>query len=291
MTVKPPYQLVVEVSGVCNLRCPQCWIGLRWFDRGKEFHFMSMDLFNRLADEAQGYIKHTYLHLWGEPTLNKHLPEMIRRTRQFSTVDLATHGLFIDEALADVLVECDTLSVSIDGIDQATYEQYRVGGKVETALRGLRMLVAKRQALGKPKVNWTYVVFRNNEGQIPEAQRLADEIGANIGFKPPLFWDRTHMTANMPSDEKHRRYVMVDGEWKLKADRLKCREFWETVYVLPNGNVLTCCYDGAGEYPTGNINGRTLLDVWNGDVYTRMREQHLAGRLNDMCEKYCQLPG
>lgn len=247
---------------------------------------MSMELFEGIAIEAEDFIKHCYLHLWGEPTLNKHLPEMIRKTKEFATVDLATHGLFIDEAMAEVLAECDTVSVSIDGIDQETYEKYRVGGKLEDAMRGLRLLVKK---CGH-KVNWTFVVFRENEHQIREAKRIADEIGANIGFKPPLFWDKSKMDASMPASEQFRRYQLVNGEWQLKADRLKCREFWETVYVLPSGDVTTCCYDGAAEYVVGNVKQNTLLEVWNGEAYNTMRANHMAGRLNPMCLAYCQLP-
>lgn len=283
--IAPPSQLVLETSGVCNLRCPQCWIGLRWVDRSVGAYFMSMELFDRVVEEAKSFIKHTYLHLWGEPTLNKNLPEMIRKTKEFSTIDLATHGLFVDEEMAAVLSQCDTLSVSIDGIDQETYEQYRVGGKLSDALRGLRLLAAKH-----PRVMWTYVVFKHNENQIPAAQQLADEIGATIGFKPSLFWDKTRMDSTMPSDEKYRRYVKVDGEWKLKADRLKCREFWETVYVLPNGDVVTCCYDGNAEYVMGNVWQQSLLDIWNGQPYNELRRNHSAGQLNEMCLKYCQMP-
>jgi radical SAM protein with 4Fe4S-binding SPASM domain len=261
-------------------------VGLRWFDRGKENHFMSMDIFDRIAAEARGFVRHTYLHLWGEPTLNKDLPEMIRKTKEFSTVDLATHGLFIDEEMAEAVSQCDTVSVSMDGIDQETYEKYRVGGQLEKAMNGLRLLI---KTCGH-KVNWTFVVFKDNEHQLAAAQQLADEIGANIGFKPPLFWDKGKMDANMPTDEKHRRYVRVNGEWQLKADRLKCREFWETIYILPSGDVITCCYDGAAEFVVGNVKESSILDVWNGKPYTAMREKHSAGQLNKMCLQYCQLP-
>ncbi len=280
----PPRQLVLETSAACNLRCPQCWIGLRWIDR--DAAMMGMDLFDRIAAEARDYVRHTYLHLWGEPTLNKNLPEMIRKTKEFSTVDVATHGLFVDEPMAEALAECDTISVSIDGIDQETYELYRRGGQLDDALRGLRLLVAK---CGH-KVNWTFVVFKENQHQIPAAQQLAGEIGAHIGFKPPLFWDVTRIGESMPDDEKYRRYAIKDGSWKLKADRLKCREFWETVYVLANGDVVTCCYDGNAEYVVGNVYQNSLLDVWNGPAYSLMRESHQCGILNEMCEKYCQLP-
>lgn len=282
--IGPPRQLVLETASVCNLRCPQCWTGLQWFARDAKM--MTMDLFNRVIDEACKFITHTYLHLWGEPTLNKYLPEMIRRVKEFSTIDLATHGLFIDEAMAESLAQCDSLSVSIDGVTQEVYEQYRVGGSLDEAMRGLRLLVEKCPH----KVNWSFVVFKENEHQIGEAERIASHIGANLGLKPPVFWDREKMNSSMPTDDRFRRYVLVDGEWKLKADRLKCREFWETVYVLPNGNMVTCCYDGAAEYVVGNVNESSLLDVWNGVKYQAMRDSHEAGRLNEMCLKYCQLP-
>lgn len=247
---------------------------------------MQMDLFDKIIDEAKAFIKHTYLHLWGEPTLNKHLPEMICKTKTFSTIDLATHGLGLTEEMAEAICECDTVSVSIDGTDQETYEKYRVGGNLEEAMRGLRLLVSKF----KGKVNWTFVVFKENERQIPWAQTLADTIGAHIGFKPPIFWDKSKMNVSMPTQEKYRRYTLVNGEWQLKADRMKCREFWETVYVLPTGDVVTCCYDGAAKYIMGNVKESSLLAVWNGDKYTAMRSSHSSGRLNPMCLEHCQLP-
>lgn len=246
---------------------------------------MSMELFNKIVAEARDFIKHTYLHLWGEPTLNRNLPEMIRRSNEFSTIDLATHGLNLSDEMVDALAECESISVSIDGIDQQTYEQYRVGGRLEEALRGLRRLVDRCSH----KVNWTFVVFKQNEHQLHEAQALADAIGAHIGFKAPVFWDKATMTASMPTDEQFRRYSLVDGEWQLKADRFKCREFWDTAYVLPNGDMITCCYDGAAEYVVGNVNEASILDVWNGEKYNEMRHRHSGGTLNEMCSKYCQM--
>lgn len=286
MHVDPPRQLVLEVASVCNLKCPQCWIGLRWIDRNAQSKFFPMDLFNQLCDEVQGYVKHVYLHLWGEPTLHPELGSMIRRVKQFATVDLATHGLFVDESNADDLIQADTLSVSIDGLDQETYSQYRVGGDFDKAMAGMKLLASKAPG----KVNWTFVVFKNNEHQIEEAKQIAKEIGVNFGDKPPLFWDRHAMDSQIPTAEKHRRYYMVNGEWKLKADPLKCREFWQTAYVLPNGDVLTCCYDGNAEWVMGNVKESSLLDVWNGAKYQAARNQHSSGTLNQMCATYCQLP-
>lgn len=287
MNISPPKQAVFEVAAVCNLRCPQCWIGLRWIDSRGTKYMMDLELFSRACAELAPSVKHTYLHLWGEPTLNKNLGQMIKIAKGFSTVDLATHGLFVDESNVEELAQADNISVSIDGITQEVYEQYRVGGKLDRALKGLELL--SKAAPGR--VIWTFVVFKHNEHQVAEAQELANKIGVTIGFKPPVFWDKSTMDKMMPTDDKLRRYVMKDGQWQLKADRLKCREFWDTIYVLPNGNVITCCYDGNAEYVMGNIKESGVIGVWEGEKYQTMRSNHAAGRLNEMCLKYCHLPG
>jgi len=222
------------------------------------------------------------------PTLNRELPDMIKRFKEFSTIDLATHGLCITPKLAESIAKCDTVSVSIDGVTQEVYEKYRVCGRLDDAIMGMKTLLA-----AGAKVNWTFVVMKHNEHQIPEAMEIAKNLGVKFGAKPPLFWDRSKMDEQMPSDEKYRRYTydIATNRWALKADRLKCREFWETIYVLPNGSVVTCCYDGAAEYVVGNVKETSLLDVWNGEKYTKMRNLHSGGTLNPLCEKYCNLPG
>lgn len=246
---------------------------------------MQMDLFDRIAEEAKAFIRSTYLHLWGEPTLNKHLPEMIARTKEFSAVDVTTHGLFIDERMADSIAACDSIGVSIDGIDQGTYQVYRVGGKLDDAMRGLKLL---HERAGN-RVRWVFVVFKENEHQIPAAQELANSLGITIEFKPPAFWDRDKMDASMPTAESYRRFRVVNGKWELKADRLKCTEFWDTIYVLPNGDVTTCCHDGSAEYVVGNVWQKSLLEIWNDEPYQRMRATHAGGTLNRLCETNCQM--
>ena len=282
----PPRQLVFEVASVCNLRCPQCWIGLRWTERSKSEYLMPMDLFYKVCDEASGFVKHTYLHLWGEPTLHKKLPEMIKRVKEFSTIDLATHGLFIDEELAIEIAKCDTISVSIEGVTQEVYEKYRVGGRLDKAMHGLKLL--SEAAPGR--VSWTYVVFKSNEHQTADAVEVAKSLSVRLGLKPPIFWDKSKMSSEMPSDESLRRYVYRDGSWQLKADRFKCTEFWTTVYVLPSGNVITCCYDGNSEYVMGNVKESSVMSVWNGEPYRIMRRNHLQKVLNPLCQKHCNLP-
>lgn len=285
----PPYQMVMETVSVCNLRCPVCRLGAGQIDRANDPKqpFMSMDLFNKICDEAQGFVKHTYLHLWGEPTLHPNLGEMIKRVKQYSTVDLATHGMFVDEKMAEDIALCDSISVSIDGIGQEVYEKYRVRGDYEKAMNGLRLLAKA----AKKKVNWTWVIFSHNEHQVEEAKKIAAELGVNLGFKPPYLLDELAQKELLPKSKEYLRYDFnSDGLPVLKSDRYKCREFWETIYVVPDGDIVTCCYDYNNNIVCGNVNQDSVMSVWNGEVYRGLRTNHLARKLNKVCETLCKLP-
>jgi radical SAM protein with 4Fe4S-binding SPASM domain len=248
---------------------------------------MKMSLFDKIAKQVKPYIKHTYLHLWGEPTLHPDLPEMIDTMTEFSTVDLATHGMFVDDALALAIAKCDTISVSIDGIGQEVYEKYRVRGNYEQAMDGLKRLAR----LAPGRVNWTFILFSHNEHQIEEAKAIAKDLNVNLGFKPPYLIDPVKQKEMLPKNEAHRRYhVQGDGSLLLKSNPLSCKEFWETVYVLPNGDVVTCCYDYAAMMVMGNMNEKPMLEIWNDEPYQKARESHRNGVLNPMCAKLCKLP-
>lgn len=284
----PPRQLVVETVSVCNLRCPVCRLGAGQIDRANnpKIPFMGMDLFEKIMGDVQSYVKHVYLHLWGEPTMHPEIGTMIRRAKQFATVDLATHGMFVTEEMAKDIALCDTISVSMEGIGQEVYEKYRVRGDYEKAMRGLKLLA--RAAPGR--VNWTWVLFSFNEHQVEEAKAIAKELGVNFGAKPPYLLDERTQKEMLPKSGYQRYDIDSNGTPVLKADKYKCREFWETIYVVPNGDVVTCCYDYNNMIVCGNVNQETVADIWNGVVYQGLRRDHLARRLNPVCQMLCKLP-
>ena len=277
----PPRQCVIETVLGCQLSCPSCYLGAGKISRKKGL--MSWEMFSKIADQIEPFVKHVYAHLWGEPTLHPRLGDMIRRLKKFATVDLSTHGIGITEELAKDMALCDSLSVSIEGLDQQTYELYRVNGDLAQAMEGLRML-----AKAKPgKVNWTWVVTSLNEHQLPEAKKLAAEIGVNLNGKSPYFVDEKTKKELMPKSTVFQRY---DERGNLKADRHSCHELWETIYFGPSGDSLLCCYNADGKWIPGNINDNTVLEIWNGEAYRAMRRKHLSGTLNEMCLTVCGMP-
>jgi radical SAM protein with 4Fe4S-binding SPASM domain len=61
-----------------------------------------------------------------------------------------------------------------------------------------------------------------------------------------------------------------------------CLQPWQTIIVLANGNVRTCC---GMDYSVGNINEQKLIDIANGDAARDVREKLLNGTSELPCNR------
>jgi len=68
----------------------------------------------------------------------------------------------------------DVLVVSVDGITQGSYEQYRGAGNLDTVLGGIRNVVAekRRRGAGTPIVNLRFIVMKHGEPELPRFPSL-----------------------------------------------------------------------------------------------------------------------
>ena len=68
--------------------------------------------------------------------INKHLPEMIKYAQENNVyISISTNGHFVNEKNVDFVLENapDKLIYSVDGLDEESYQKYRVGGTFETS--------------------------------------------------------------------------------------------------------------------------------------------------------------
>jgi hypothetical protein len=62
-----------------------------------------------------------------------------------------------------------------------------------------------------------------------------------------------------------------------------CGRWWE-LSIMSNGIVSLCCQDGEGQFPIGDVNKNTLLEVYNHPFYRERREQRLSRLKVPVCE-------
>ena len=90
---------------------------------------MTVDTFQRILNELEGALIAAYLYGYGEPFMNKALPQMVEACTKRNILTLTTtNGHFIERlenALTIVDAGLTTLIIAIDGSSQAIYEEYR----------------------------------------------------------------------------------------------------------------------------------------------------------------------
>jgi radical SAM protein with 4Fe4S-binding SPASM domain len=287
-----PRVLMIEPTNECNLRCPLCPTGAGKLKRGKGQ--MSFELYRRILAELDGTLERLMLYNYGEPFLHPRILEMMAEAHRAEVhTRVSTNGLvFLRGVDARDLIASglDYLRVSVDGATEETYNVYRVGGRLDRVLEGVRLLQKRKQELGrsKPVVELQFIVMRHNEHEIPLMRRMARELGVLLRCKSVGLGDLNHepdRRAWLPDDESLRRYEERDGQFNLaRLDQWVCDHPWHRLVVNWDGQVTPCCYDPDGEYELGNA-ADGIGAVWNGERLRTFRQAVRSHERPTICQR------
>ena len=265
-----PFKLTVEATGACNLRCPACFTGVG--DVGRPGSAMPLELYRRVLAELGDYLFELEFYNWGEPLLAKNVYTMIEEAsaRGISTTVSTNFSFPFDAARAERLVGSGltVLGVSIDGARQESYEQYRVGGKLERVLANCRLVADAKRRLGSkwPRLVWEFHVFEHNVGDVELARTMAADLGmelaVNKGWTVGEEWN----------PESEYRFF-----W-YPSPPTRCRFLWQQAVVNNDGGVAPCCgtffrEDDVGHLAVqaGELGAATFREVWNGPKFQAAR--------------------
>ena len=260
-----PYILFVEPLYYCNLECPLCDRQVFAEARGGDAGKLSLEIYERILDEIGDYLFQCQIFGQGEPLMNWKLTrQIIERThaRRIFT-ELSTNCTLLDEDVADEIVECglDYLVCAIDGVSQQTYATYRVGGRFDDAMAGLRRVVeARRRKRSALMIEWQFLVHAHNEHEVPEAQRIAAELGVKLRLAPlrGMEWDPALQDYWLPKE----------GPWAYKFDTARplndfpCYFLWRSLVLNSNSKIARCLiYQNATQY--ADLRHASAMDAFN----------------------------
>jgi len=278
-----PISYSIEPTNHCNLKCPECPSGLGALTR--PLGLLNLDDFNKLIDEISRTGFYVQLFFQGEPFINKNLSGMISYAQSKNMyISVSTNGHFINEENVDEVLKNspDKIIYSIDGLDEESYQNYRVGGTFEQADLGLRTLVKRRNELGykKPFVELQFIVMKQNEHQLDDVLNYGKEIGVEkVVFKTMQISSYDNALKFLPSNKKYRRYIVDNGSFRIKGKiKNHCFALWRTSVITWDGKVVPCCFDKDAEFEMGITNGKSFKDVWHSKNYNDFRQRVLGNR-------------
>lgn len=117
----------------------------------------------------------------GEPLLNPQMPPILKYLKaRKATVSMTTNGTLLTEDLARDLVETqiDQIVLSIDSPVSTTFEQIRIGARLEDILHNVERLVRFRSQspIRKPHLVPEFVAMAQNFYQLPALADLAHRL-------------------------------------------------------------------------------------------------------------------
>lgn len=271
----PPFSIQIEPTEGCNLGCSFCGLqGMK--KKGKTpWNFMTLETAERIASEVErvGWHSKFIFAMHGEPTLNKHLFEIINifhehRPDALKYVISNGCGIVHSEDILEyvkLLKEVGVNHLLLDNYsDDGDWSKVvkAVGNEFEilTLQRGIPMF--------SPKKKFDILVMPSiREVKIGSVRNLKNHCGA--AFPPAEGFAEKRCT--MPFREMSFRW---------------------------NGNVAICCDDFRGEYPIGNIFDMGIEELWNHErfqvarvmIYNNERGFHPCNICNNMSMRVGLLP-
>lgn len=243
-------------------------------------------LFKQTIDQVQGHLSWLHLYFQGEPFLNPRFLEMVEYADTkgiFTSTSTNAHYLQEKQVRAVLQSGLKQLIVSMDGITQDIYEKYRIGGKLGKVQQGISLLLSERKKSNQsfPRVILQFLVTGQNEHQVPELKRWAEEMQVDeLQLKTTQIYDFQNGSDLIPSDLGYSRYVPVgNGKWRLKKKlENKCWRMWQGAVSTWDGKIVPCCFDKDAEHVMGELKSQSLASIWSSPRYQKFRKQLLSDR-------------
>ena len=166
-SVLKPRDYAVEVSGICNLRCISCPRAERR-PTNRNLTMMDLESFKRVIDKIRHedpFVGNIQLYQWGEPTINKSLPDMIRYARENDILCTISSNLNYTadfRAMIESRPECMRVSVSGTG---ENYAITHTGGNWNNFISNVETVAGlRREIYPEMKVELYYHRYKHSTG-------------------------------------------------------------------------------------------------------------------------------
>jgi organic radical activating enzyme len=263
-----PIAIQLETLNFCNAKCVMCPASTTSRARGT----MSDATFARIVEQIlQLPTKPTVtMHGTGEPLLYKKLGERIRTLAQHGIpVYLQTNGALLTRTRAFDVIDAGVTSIefSIESLTKEVFERIRVGLDLDEVITNVLSCIEIRNKLN-PAVNVGLVCIVNEETEAGQAayERFFDEHfapGDQLTIVPRHNFARSYASVAKPSDAA-------------------CGFVINSLSIQYDGIVNLCCVDSERVHALGDVHKNTIVEIFNGEAFDRIRRAHLEGRRREI---------
>ncbi len=269
-----PYLIQISCSDFCNFKCKFCFHS-RGMKALKQDQFnpgtMSCQTFKVLADQVSKFspqVKAFRFTGFGEPLMNKDLPEMIKYAKQHNIAEkitIFTNGAFLDPDINMALIDSglDEVMLSIEGLSSEKYlELTGTSIDFDRLVQNIRHLYQNRKDckifakiidVGVTDLDTFHRIFD------PISDMAFVEYASNA-------YGNVDYTKNIKKN-----YIGETPEEKIHV----CHLPFYYMYVNWNGDITACHLDYTKQIYFGNILEESIVDIWKGRKMNQFRVMQL----------------
>jgi radical SAM protein with 4Fe4S-binding SPASM domain len=261
-----PPCLQIEPTSICNYRCVFCYQTDKELTDPKNGYMgvMSLDLFTKVIDQAEGKCEAVTLSSRGEPLMNRNIEQMLAyASGRFLGLKLNTNAWFLDERKSHAILQagCNTVVFSADAASEPLYSELRVHGKLERVIANVRRF----QEIRRRDYPDSQTITRVSGVKFTDAQNL-DEVEALWGD----LVDQVAFVNYNPWENTYQRPINDIVE--------PCSDLWRRMFVWFDGTVNPCDVDYKSTLTVGDAKSKNLSEIWRSPRYEELREAHVTRR-------------
>lgn len=301
--LKKPFTVLIEPANFCNFKCIQCFQSVKSSSYIKENQGnMSYELFDQIISSLEQWkgekIKVLKLNIYGEPFVNPHFCQMLKRAKDsnvFERIETTSNISLMNDEIIEKLVEyeIDFIRASIYGVDSAHYAEVtgNLGDNFNKVKENLAKIKAEKKKQGKKKPFVGAKILdcydERNDRFLKEFSDIADE----LYIEKPHNWIEHEEKSFVGSYYTQEQLEKMNTELKeLSSPKIACPMPFTTLAVRCNGDVSPCCIDWLGHTNISNVKEQSLPEIWNGLALFDFRKMQLENRRceNQSCGK-CEI--
>ncbi|MGL5821293.1 MAG: radical SAM/SPASM domain-containing protein [Sarcina sp.] len=275
-------KIYIETTNICNLSCDFCP------KTSRKLGFMEKEQFDIILNKIKPYTDYIYLHLMGEPLLNKNLEEFILSAKEKNfNINITTNGTLLKTAGRSIIETNGVRQVNIslhsfEANQEIGFEQY-----IDDVISFVKELNQKTDticALRLWNLDSPYEAKNDLNGRILDIleEKLEIDFSLEESFK---------MKPNVKV--RDRLYIMTAEKFKWPVmgglpanERTFCYGLRTQLGILLDGTVVPCCIDSEGNIPLGNIFEQELDEIINSPRATAIYNGFSSGKaVEELCKK------
>lgn len=292
----------VEPTSKCTLECPLC--DRTWFYEKFNKRLLHEINIDHLVDFVGPNADISMCGNNGDPIYHSDFLRLCKRLKDNNCkIQIITNGSSKPrrwwQTLRDMLDENDTLTLSIDGLED-TNHIYRKNAKWKSIMTAVDVFSQR-----KCKMIWKFIVFKHNQHQIKDAKILSNKLTFD-SFKLEHSDRWLGKKELMPDREfvdnayTHQEQVLIDMNYQTSMAPvcLKKGEPANRLYIDSEGDFYPCCWMGTYRYKFKsifspkekqfNIQNNTLEKILtNPDVKKFFNETKQFTSAHECCKIKC----